>query len=218
MDLGNTEALDPLIARMEVMDPDSSTLSFMETWINIYKGNLDAAMEAARLFAQKLGNRPGTEFAQGLVYMYRNDQAEVRKIAERILPAYFDPGTFQAGLESRPHMGCGVARSLTHTGDRELGAELARQTIAFFQDKIPGGDTDLSIATCYMVIDQPEQALQMIENAARNGKVSGWWMVLQNPAFEMLRSDPRFVAADGEIQSMLATQRENLRRLESEGE
>jgi len=218
MDLGNTEALDPLIARMEVMDPDSSTLSFMEIWVNIYKGNLDAAMEAARLFAQKLGNRPGTEFAQGLVYMYRNDQAEVRKIAERILPAYFDPGTFQAGLESRPHMGCGVARSLTHTGDRELGAELARQTIAFFQDKIPGGDTDLSIATCYMVIDQPEQALQMIENAARNGKVSGWWMVLQNPAFEMLRSDPRFVAADGEIQSMLATQRENLRRLESEGE
>ena len=218
MDLGNTQALDLLIARMEVMDPASSTLSFMETWINIYKGNLEAAMEAARLFAQKLGNRPGTEFAQGLVYMYQNDQVGFRKIAEQIMPAYFDPGTFKAGLESRPYMGCGVARSMTHTGDRELGAELARQTIAFFQDNIPDGDKDFSVASCFMVIDQPEQALQVIENAVGSGNVNSWWMVLRHPAFDMLRNDPRFVAANAEIESLLAQQRENLRQLELEGE
>jgi len=218
MDLGNTEALDLLITRMEVMDPDSSTLSFMEMWINIYKGNLDAAMEAARLFAQKLGNRPGTEFAQGMVYMFQNDQVEFRKTAELTVPAYFDPGTFQAGLESRPYMGCGVARSLTHTGDTELGAELARQTIAFFRDNIPGGDTSFSVASCYMVIDQPEQALQVIESAVGSGNVNSWWMVLRHPAFDMLRNEPRFVAANAEIESLLAQQRENLRQLELEGE
>jgi len=215
MALGNTGALDPLLARMEIMDPDSSTLSFMEMWINIYKGNLDAAMEAARLFGQKLGNRPGTEFPQAVVHMFRNEQVEFRKVAEQILPAYFDPGTFQAGLQSEPYMGCGVARSLAHTGDKEKGAELARQTIAFFRDNIPDGDIDVSVAPCYMVVDQPEQALQLIENSVRSGRVNTWWMVTRHPAFDMLRNDPRFIAADSEIQSLHARQRENLRQMEA---
>ena len=69
-----------------------------------------------------------------------------------------------------------------------------------------------------MVIDQPEQALQVIENAVGSGNVNSWWMVLRHPAFDMLRNDPRFVAANAEIESLLAQQRENLRQLELEGE
>jgi len=216
MDLGNTDALDPLIARMEVMDPDSSTLSFMETYTNIYKGKLDAAMETARLFTQKTGNRPGAAFGQALIHMLKNDPAAFREIAMKSLPELYDPRTFQAGLAERPNAGCRVAWSLARTGDVDMDSELARQTIAYYQGNLPGGSNYFSVALCYMVLDQPDQALTVMENAVKAGRIKNWWLEFQQPAYELLRNDPRFIAANAEIQSMIAAQRENLEQLNSE--
>jgi TolB-like protein/Tfp pilus assembly protein PilF len=218
MDIGNTEELDPLIARMNIMDPDSSTLSFMEFWINLYKMDLDAAMEAARLFDQKTGYRPGGKFPQGMTNMLRSDQTAFREIFEEIAPAYFDSKTFQKALEWRPYMSCGVAWSLIHTGDEGLGLDLARQAIEYFKNNLPGSDETITIALCHMVLDRPEQALLVIESAVKSGKVSRWWLELQHPAYQLLQYESRFVAAEADIQSMLARQRENLQQLTLEGE
>jgi len=218
MDIGNTEALDPLIARMAVMDPDSSTLSFMEFWINLYKRDLEAAMEAATLFYQKTGYRPPAKFAQALVNMLRSDQTAFRAIAEEVFSAFYDRKTFQEGFKERPSIGCGVAWSLIRTGDEEMGLDLARQTIEYISSYLPGGEEGFSIALCYMVLDQPEQALTVLESAVSNGKVSGWWLDFQHPAYQLLQYEPRFIAVQAEIQTILAGQRENLQQMNLEAE
>ena len=216
MDIGNTEGLDSLLARMNIMDPDSSTLAFMEIFINLYKQDLDAVMEAARLFEQKSDFRPGSQFGAAFVYMLRDDQPAFREAAEKIIPAFFDSKTIQDGLEFRPYFGCDVAWSMVRTGDEELGLDLARQTIEYLQNNIPGSEEDIYIALCHMVQDQREQALTVIESAVKSGKVSGWWRELQHPAYNLLQYEPRFIAFEAAIQSMIASQRENLARLEAE--
>jgi TolB-like protein/Tfp pilus assembly protein PilF len=216
MDIGNTVELDPLLARMAVMDPDSSTLSFMELMINIYKGNLDAALEAARLFDQKTGFNPNGKFPQAMVHMLQDDQTAFRNIVQEIMPAYYDSETFQEGLEWRPWIGCNVAWSMVQAGDKEMGFDLARQSIEHLRNNFPDSNEDLFTVLCYMVLDQPDQALLQIENAVESGKVNGWWREFQHPAFQLLQYDPRFAAAQAAIQSMIAAQRENLLRLEKE--
>jgi TolB-like protein/Tfp pilus assembly protein PilF len=216
MSIGNTAELDPLLARMEVMDPDSSTLSFMEVFINLYKGDFAAALEAAALFHQKTGYRPGGKFPQAVVNIYRNNQKAAREITEDILPFYFDSRTFQEGLNSRPDAACNVAWSLAHTGDETLGSELAKQTIEYFQDSPLANIDDISAGPCYMLLDQPEQALTLIENKVKSGRIGGWWLAFKHPAYELLQHDPRFIAAKEEIQSMLTRQRENLQQLNLE--
>jgi TolB-like protein/Tfp pilus assembly protein PilF len=218
LNIGNSEELGPLLARMEVMDPDSSTLSFMELWINFYNGDIEAALEAARLFDQRTGYRPGGKFPQAMVYMLQNNQTAFREITEEIIPAFYNRETFQAALDQRPNSGCLVAWSLVHTGDEEMGLELARQTIEYFRNHIPGSDEDFTTAICHMVLGQPEQELLVIENAVKSGIVKGWWQILKHPAYQLLQFEPRFVAAAAEIQSMLAIQRENLQRLNLEAQ
>jgi len=218
MSIGNTAELDQLLARMEVMDPDSSTLSFMEIFINLYKGNFDAALEAAALFHQKTGYRPGGKFPQAVVNTYLNNQKAAREITEDILPFYFDTRTFQKGLDSRPDAACSVAWSLAHTGDEALGVELARQAVEYFENSLPASTDDISIGPCYMLLDQPEQALTLMENDVKDGNIGGWWLEFKHPAYELLRHDPRFIAAEAEIQSMIARQRKNLQQLNLEAQ
>ncbi len=218
MDIGNTAELDALLARMEVMDPDSSTLSFMEIWINMYKGTLDAAMEAARLFDQKTGYRPGGKWPQMLPSALMSDQTVFRALAEELLPAYFDSETFQAGLEDRPWMGCNIAWALAHTGDEALGSDLVRQTIKYFQENIPVFAESYALNVCFLMLNQPERVLTLIENKVKSGKVAGWWITFKHPAYELLQYDPRFIAAQSQLQSMIASQRENLQQLSLEGE
>jgi TolB-like protein len=218
MDIGNTDGFDHLLGRMEVMDPNSSTLSFMEMWISIFRKDFDAAIEAARLFDQKTGYRPGGKFPQAIVHIQRNDPAAFRAIAEEVLPAFYDSDTFAQGLDDRPYMGCRVAWSLAQTGDETLGWDLARLTIEYFRNNISMFDEDFALGLCHMVLNQPDQALQLIENTVRSGKIGNWWLDLSYPAYDLLRHDPRFVAAETEIQSIIARQRETLKQMESEGE
>jgi hypothetical protein len=43
-------------------------------------------------------------------------------------------------------------------------------------------------------------------------------MVLSHPAFQLLRNEPRFIAAEAEIQKIMTEQREILANLQSEDE
>lgn len=218
MNIGNTDGFEPLLERMAIMDPDSSTLSFMEMWINIFRKDFEAAIEAARLFDQKTGYRPGGKFPQAIVTMQRNDPQAFRSISEELQPVYFSRETFAQALDDRPNMGCRVAWSLTRTGDEKLGRDLAYVTIEYFRNNIPTFDEEFTLGLCYMVLDQPGQALQLIETAVREMNIGGWWLDLTHPVYDLLRHDPRFIAAETEIQSIIARQRENLARFELENE
>ena len=221
MHIGNTAALDRLLARMEDMDPNGSTLPFMETMINIYRQSYDAALEATNLYQQRTAFRPGSDFALILVQSMRNEPAAAREVAEERLPQFFTPAGWDEAIKYRPSTSCQVAWILSKTGDGQNARALAFKAIdAYKNDPAWQSDriSDFFPALCYMVADQPEEALQTIEEHTRNGQIERWWIALYHPAYQLLRNEPRFIAAEQQIMRFNATQRELLATLQAEEE
>jgi len=212
--IGNTQGLEQLLNHMEVVDPNGSTLSFMDMWVNIYKQNYDAALEAANLFYQRRGGQPAGKGPQIIIHSLRNDPVTARQIGEVVIPIYFDRKTWAKALEVRSEMGCTAAWSLMGTGEPEMGRDLSLLTIEYLQNQ-PGSQSGISqLALCYMNLDRPDEVLKIIEESAESGMIQNWWLAFRHPVFQLLRHDPRFVAAEAKIQANISAQRENLARLQ----
>jgi tetratricopeptide (TPR) repeat protein len=221
MRIGNTAELDRLLKRMENMDPSGSTLPFMEVMINIYKKNYDAALEASNLYQQRTAFRPGSGFGMILVQSMRNEPAAAREAAEVALPRYFKPAEWDKALEFRPSIACHMAWILSRTDDGQNGQALALKAIEAYRNEPSWRSeqvSDFFPALCYMVTDQPEEALQTIEEHTRNGQTERWWMALYHPAYQLLRNEPRFIAAEEQTRRFNAGQRELLAKLQAEEE
>jgi len=218
--IGDMDDVTKLVDHMAVMDPNSSTLSFMEFWANLYKDNYDAALESARSFYQKLGSNPRARRPEFVVQNFREDYPGARAASEAALPEFYLQSSWQKGLDEGSANGCLIAWVMIHTNDEEMGQELARQTITYVNSALPGPgepeNTDMGL--CYMVLERPDDALTSIEEAEKLDQVSTWWLVKKHPAYKLLKHEPRFQAIDAKIQELAAAQRENLRRLEAEEE
>ena len=216
--IGNIDDVTKLVDHMAVMDPNSSTLSYMETWANIYKGNYDAALEAARIFHQTRGSHPRARRLEFVVQNFREDYPGARAASEAALPEFYLQSSWQKGLEGGPVNGCLVAWVMTHTNDEEMGQELAREAIAYVNSASleTGKPEDPEMGLCYMVLGRPDDTLTIIEEADKLEQIPFWWLAKGHPAYKLLKHEPRFQAADAEIQELAATQRESLRRLEAE--
>ena len=218
LNIGTTADLDHLLARMAIMDPNSSTLSFMEIWVNIHKRNYAAALESARVFSQKTGDRPSAKRHQYLVHTLQQDHSSAREASELALTEFYDRGTWGKALENGPDNGCLIAWTLTHSNNEEMGLDLASVTVDYV---LSGGPNSFDksepnrLGICYMVLDRPDDALASVESQLEPGKFGGWWIDLHHPAFQLLKHEPRFRAVEAQRQEIIATQRENLKRLEA---
>ncbi len=217
--VGTLADLDHLLERMEIMDPNSSTLTFMEMWINIRKGNYAAALESARAFSQKTGSGPRGKRLEFLVHSFLEDYHGARKTGEIAMPGYFDRETWDKALASNSNNACWVAWTLSHTDSEEMGRDLALQTIDYVLNESSGtidNDEPTRLGVCYMILDRPDDVLANLENSLELGKYGGWWIGMRHPAFQLLKHEPRFQAAEVRRQEIITAQRENLRRLEAD--
>jgi len=218
LSIGTTAEIDHLIERMNIMDPNSSTLHFMSIWANIFKDNYAAALESAHLFHQKTGSRPGGQGPRFVIQSLREDYVSARAASEVALPDYYDREKWQqAVLEHGRVDGCLVAWVMINTNDEKMGIDLAIQTIEYADknptDHIRVGNKKPSL--CYMVLDRSDDALSSLEKLADNGEFQNWWLIKKHPAFKLLQHEPRFIAVDDTFKEMVTTQRQNLARLEA---
>ncbi|MDH4021474.1 MAG: hypothetical protein OEU84_17925, partial [Xanthomonadales bacterium] len=181
-----------------------------------YKGNYDAALESARTFYQKVGSNPRARRLEFVVQNLREDYAGAREASEAALPEFYLQSSWQKVLQGDTVNGCLIAWVMTHTNDEEMGRDLASEAIAQFNNALPGsGDSGhAGMGICYMVLDRPDDALTIIEEADQ--LIRFWWLAKKHPAYKLLKHEPRFQVIDAKIQELAATQRENLRRLEAE--
>jgi TolB-like protein/Tfp pilus assembly protein PilF len=215
--LGMDPEIDRLVARIEEMDPNSSTLAFVELVIQVYRQHFDAALESAHWYGQKIPSRPGAgDRAAYIVHMMKGDASMARRTGESFLSRFAGGETRQSALEANPEHACPAAWVLYQSGDEEPGLALSRATVRYVEDELPGyvdRAPALDTEICHALEGNAEAALQSIENAVRAGDFLGWWMVIRHPANAQLRHEPRFQAAVAAIERRMATQRENLSRL-----
>ena len=61
------------------------------------------------------------------------------------------------------------------------------------------------------------QCAGLVELQVENGFYYSWWQRVRHPMLQQLRSEPRFVKVEQQLDEMQAQQRENVRRMEAEG-
>jgi len=217
--IGNTDDVDQLIQRMADMGPNSSTHNFMDIWANINKSNYSSALESARTFDQKTGSRPSGKRPQFLVQTLLEDYDSARLAGELSMPGFFDRGRWDLARPYRGANHCWAAWVLVHTNDSEMGRDLAELTISYAlnQTNDQPNPRVSKLGICYMVLDNPEEALRNIEQINESGDIAGWWLEAKHPAYQLLKHEPRFQAVETSIRELFNAQRENLRRLEAEG-
>jgi hypothetical protein len=69
---------------------------------------------------------------------------------------------------------------------------------------------------CYAAQGEWEKALSAIERRFSKKFYLGWYFLIRHKVFEPLWNEPRFVAEMDQMHADLATQRENLARMEAE--
>ena len=102
-----------------------------------------------------------------MVQNFREDYPGARVASEAAFPELYLQSSWQKGLDGSPVDGCLVAWTMIHTNDREMGMELAQESIAYVSSALPApGEPDsTSMSVCYMVLGRPDDALTSIEEA-----------------------------------------------------
>jgi tetratricopeptide (TPR) repeat protein len=103
-------------------------------------------------------------------------------------------------------------------GNRREAERLARQLLDGGKMKGPH-DFAPQKAVALTVLGQPEAAIELMEQSFARGYRKRWWYVFdREPAFEPLRSDPRFQALAARAQAHSVAQRQLLEEMRERGE
>ena len=110
---------------------------------------------------------------------------------------------------------------MSQTNDEAMGAALTSKVIRYYEDELPGylrHPERFDISICYLNEGSYEKAIETTLTRLNNGFWSGWWQWQRNPVARPIVEDPRVQDAVARMKEDLAMQRENVRRMEAEGE
>ena len=177
-------------------------------WIDIAEGRWDDAVQASRKLVQLYpDNSSALAYAAELLYRAgRFDEA---------LPLY--ERAHDLSPEDQPifvwsnHYTMQLALVRREAGDEE-GAQAAVEIVnRVHAEGDAAGAEGLVEAMVAAFEHDPDRAIAALESAIRDGH--RWWMILDDPIFEDLGKDPRFIALRQDLDAILAEEREKVLQL-----
>jgi len=100
---------------------------------------------------------------------------------------------------------------MINTGEAQLGEELLAQSVVFFEEALPtvfehpdGNRPEI----CYLTAGEKEKALSSIETQLDHNHLFEWTEVHRQPMYDLIRDEPRYLAALKERDRRIAAQRE----------
>ena len=149
-------------------------------------------------------------------YLLRDEALESGRFddARKEILSLFD----RTGEVIHPSLTVTLAQLTTAAGDRREGERLAHEVLAR-EKEIGGYAFAYPQAVAFSVLGQKDAALQTLRRNFDQGVRQHWWYrLVREPAFEPLRSDPRFKALVVEAQAHAAAQRALLEQMRERGE
>jgi tetratricopeptide (TPR) repeat protein len=207
--------------QMEELDADSPRLPRAKSSLDIKRGRFGAAKEEAMFLAQGF-KYPGSQWDAGIIYARAGDYARARELILRVDPRYADREQWLEILNEGTKNVCIVGLTLARTSDEELGSDLLRFAVNYWEETLPlyikHSDRWPSFE-CHAYLGDVEKSLAALEISLDHGHALRIWvMIASNPELRLLHEDPRFKAMDQRARAELARQRENLAQIEAKAE
>jgi TolB-like protein/Tfp pilus assembly protein PilF len=131
-------------------------------------------------------------------------------------PGWLEPDQWPELVERHRSNACLVAWVLINTGDEELGSALLRQSLSYFDDALPlfieHPDMHHPDA-CYVMAGDIEKTLLSIETQLSHNHLYAWRSAALLPVFDLIRDEPRWLAAQTEYERRIRVQRENIEKM-----
>jgi len=134
-------------------------------------------------------------------------------------PGWLQPDQWPELVERSRKDACIVVWVLMNTGDQDLGSALLNQTISYMDNSLPvavdHADWDFP-EVCYLIAGDTEKALLSIETQLAHNHLYAWNAVHLLPMYDLIRNEPRFLAAQAERKRRISIQRETIKRMAAE--
>lgn len=222
LELGDIAAAQSVRKRMAEFDANHFSVDIADTLINITNNDRAGTREAINRLLPKIKRDAGLEFfnsrlSPGKLSLTQGDAAWSRDIYLSVNPGWLDNSQWQGLIERHTADACGVSWVLINTGNNELGAELLQQTTAFLAETLPAVMEHVDYYApeiCHLTAGDTEKALQSIETQLAHNHLWGWRIWHQLPMYDLIRQEPRFLAATAEREHRIAQQRTAITRMD----
>ncbi len=210
--LGDIKAMEGIRnAIAEATGEEFWLVGFADVWIGIAQNNVAGTRESLKWLLPKIDKNQYFKQLAGAVEMVFGDEERARELFLAANPGWLDPTQWERLIQENYRYPCMFSWILMNTGDKELGADLLRQTTIFLDETLPAAmhhAHTLNPEMCYLTSGDTEKALDSIEMQLDHGHLYWRDLIFQMPMYDQIRDEPRFQAVVEERERRIAIQRE----------
>ncbi len=217
--LGDAAATEATIRRMEELDANNWLTAFTNVPASLMHHNPAGTQEAINWALPKLRVQPFYARIIGQVQLQIGDIQKARRIYLAANPGWMTASEWPGLIDQGTGHACTVAWILMRTGDEAIGASLLKQTLAYYENILPGAieHADLKLGDiCYLAAGKPEKALALIETQVEHGHLFLMNETHALPMYDQIRTEPRYLAAMAKRESKISAQRDTLAQTKAE--
>ena len=191
---------------------------FADAWIGVAQNNVAGTRETLKWLLPKIDKLQYFKEMVGAVELLFGDEERARELFLAANPGWLDPAQWERLIQANTRYPCMFSWILMNTGDKELGAELLRQTTIFLDETLPVTMQHADAwnpEICYLASGDTEKALDSIETALAHGHLYWQDLFFRMPMYDQIRDEPRFQAVVEERERRIAIQREAVAQMDA---
>jgi len=221
LQLPDLEAAQIVRERMASLGAAEWRLGFADVLINSTKSLTTQkpadTLESINRLLPKIQNQNMYRYRMIVAFLalIQGDIQLSRKIYMTNDPGWLEPGQWPELVERSRNDACMVAWVLMNTGDEKLGSALLRQAISYIDDSLPLAveHSEWQTEVCYLTAGDTEKALLSIETQLSHNHLYAWNAMRLLPMYDLIRHEPRWLAAWAEYERRISVQRENIEKM-----
>jgi tetratricopeptide (TPR) repeat protein len=197
---------------------DFWVVGWADVFIGVAQNNEAGTRETLKWVLPKIDKIQYFKEMAGAVELLFGNEERARELFLAANPGWLDPGQWERLIQDNPRYPCMFSWILMNTGDKELGADLLRQTTIFLDETLPAARQHADAwnpEICYLTSGDTEKALDSIEIALAHGHLHWRDLFFRMPMYDQIRDEPRFQAVVEERERRIAIQREAVAQMDA---
>jgi len=217
--LGDIKAMEGIRNTIAaVTGEDFWLVGWSDAFIGVAQNNEAGTRETLKWLLPKIDKiQPFKELVGAVELLFGNEE-RARELFLAANPGWLDPTQWERLIQANYRYPCMFSWILMNTDDKDLCADLLRQTTIYLDETLPAARQHAdawSPEMCYLTSGDTEKALNAIEIALDHGHLYWRDLIFQMPMYDQIRYEPRFQAVVEERERRIAIQREAVAQMDA---